>query len=165
MATHWRSSWLFRMFVCTDANFRLSNRMTRSTDKTDPTFNDGRGYMVRITDFDDFLKSVEGNEDHVEPVSVFKRVRPWSLTKQDPAQRLQPLQRHPTREPQGRQGSEDDGHCRVLLCATRVHLPARLGATIQGRAVSNHCLTTVLLASFCSDVEAVQIHGHGLHCH
>ncbi|KZV59243.1 hypothetical protein PENSPDRAFT_595836, partial [Peniophora sp. CONT] len=74
--TDWRAHrfpWLFRMFLCTDANFRLSNRLTRSTDKTDPTYNNGRGYMVRIPDFDDFLKSVEGNEDHVEPVRKFVR--------------------------------------------------------------------------------------------
>lgn len=65
------------MFLCTDTNFRLSNRLTRSTEKTDPTFNNGRGYMVRIPDFDDFLKSVKGNEDHIEPVRLLSPGRDW----------------------------------------------------------------------------------------
>lgn len=47
-----------------DANFRLSNKLTRSTNKTDPNLTDGKAYMAPRKDYNLYLQENEG-ENHV----------------------------------------------------------------------------------------------------
>ncbi|VDC05319.1 unnamed protein product, partial [Peniophora sp. CBMAI 1063] len=62
----WISSpleWLYRRYLAIDANFRLSNRFSRSTEKSDPCLNDGRAYVVAAAEFEAYLKEVDKDKD------------------------------------------------------------------------------------------------------
>lgn len=48
------------MILSLDANFRLSNKLTRSTNKTDPNLTDGKAYMPPRKDYSVYLKQNEG---------------------------------------------------------------------------------------------------------
>ena len=39
-------SWLYRMFILVDANFRLSNKVNKSTDETDPCLTNGKAFVA-----------------------------------------------------------------------------------------------------------------------
>ncbi|VDC01759.1 unnamed protein product [Peniophora sp. CBMAI 1063] len=43
--------WLYRVILALDANFRLSNKLTKSTKETDPNLTDGRAYMAPWDDY------------------------------------------------------------------------------------------------------------------
>ncbi|VDC07778.1 unnamed protein product [Peniophora sp. CBMAI 1063] len=43
--------WLYRVILALDANFRLANKLTRSTTQTDPNLTDGRAYMAPWDDY------------------------------------------------------------------------------------------------------------------
>ncbi|VDB87214.1 unnamed protein product [Peniophora sp. CBMAI 1063] len=63
MRPGWESdpnTWLHRAVYSLDANFRLSNRLSRSTDKSDPYLNDGKAYMPPAQDYYDHLVQMEG---------------------------------------------------------------------------------------------------------
>lgn len=46
-----------------DANFRLANKLNRSTDKTDPSLTDGRAYVVSSGEFTAYCDLVDKNKD------------------------------------------------------------------------------------------------------
>ncbi|KZV65011.1 hypothetical protein PENSPDRAFT_587550, partial [Peniophora sp. CONT] len=47
--------WLYRVILALDANFRLANKLTNSTKRTDPNLTDGRGYMAPWLDYATYL--------------------------------------------------------------------------------------------------------------
>ncbi|KZV61408.1 hypothetical protein PENSPDRAFT_693448 [Peniophora sp. CONT] len=47
--------WLYRVILALDANFRLANKLTRSTTQTDPNLTDGRAYMAPWDDYTAYL--------------------------------------------------------------------------------------------------------------
>lgn len=51
---------MYRIIVALDANFRLSNRLTRSTNKTNPNLTEGKAYMVPEQDYVDHMADMEG---------------------------------------------------------------------------------------------------------
>ncbi|VDB87204.1 unnamed protein product [Peniophora sp. CBMAI 1063] len=51
--------WLYRGVYSLDANFRLSNRLSRSTNKTDPYLNHGCAYMPPAQDYLDHLDQMD----------------------------------------------------------------------------------------------------------
>ncbi|VDB85334.1 unnamed protein product [Peniophora sp. CBMAI 1063] len=62
----WISSpleWLYQRYLAIDANFRLSNRFSRSTEKSDPCLNDGRAYMISAVQFEAYLKELDKDKD------------------------------------------------------------------------------------------------------
>ncbi|KZV65957.1 hypothetical protein PENSPDRAFT_563397, partial [Peniophora sp. CONT] len=65
--------WLFRMCLSLDANFRLSNRLSRSTNKTDPNLNDGKAYLSPSADYREHLKQIEGVDAFAEQPSDCSR--------------------------------------------------------------------------------------------
>ena len=54
------------MILSLDANFRLSNRLTRSSRLSDPNLTEGKAYMVPEDDYDAHIADTEG----VEPDKV-----------------------------------------------------------------------------------------------
>ncbi|KZV64562.1 hypothetical protein PENSPDRAFT_563932, partial [Peniophora sp. CONT] len=69
LAPGWASraqQWLFRAVYSLDANFRLSNRLSRSTNHTDPYLNHGSAYMPPATDYQDHLDQMD-KEDIEQP--------------------------------------------------------------------------------------------------
>lgn len=54
--------WLYGVILSLDANFRLSNKLTRSTNKTDPNLTDGKAYMTPRKDYNIYLKQSEGEK-------------------------------------------------------------------------------------------------------
>ncbi|VDB97820.1 unnamed protein product [Peniophora sp. CBMAI 1063] len=53
----------YNALFSTDANFRVSNRLSRSTESTDPCFNDGRAYLVPMKEYSAYVDSVEAGKD------------------------------------------------------------------------------------------------------
>ena len=62
-------SWLYRIKLAMDANFRLANKLTRSTNVSDPYLTQGKAYMAPPKDYDDHLTQMEKAQVPVEPVS------------------------------------------------------------------------------------------------
>ncbi|KZV59848.1 hypothetical protein PENSPDRAFT_537814, partial [Peniophora sp. CONT] len=54
--------WMYRVILSLDANFRLSNRLTRSTQRTDPNLTEGKAYMVPEEDYAAHIKATEGKD-------------------------------------------------------------------------------------------------------
>lgn len=66
-ALNWRLAltqprWMYRVILSLDANFRLSNRLTRSSKRTDPNLTEGKAYMVPEDDYMRHIKETEGEE-------------------------------------------------------------------------------------------------------
>lgn len=62
MLTTW-IRWLYRRYLAIDANFRLSNRFSRSTEKSDPCLNDGRAFVISAKGFEAYLDKVERDKE------------------------------------------------------------------------------------------------------
>lgn len=56
---------MYRVILSLDANFRLSNRLTRSSNNTDPNLTQGKAYMVEEDDYLGYIKDVEGADVEV----------------------------------------------------------------------------------------------------
>jgi hypothetical protein len=52
--THGSISWLYRLYVAIDANFRLKRKLVSSA-KADPGFSNGFSYFVSETPYKEFL--------------------------------------------------------------------------------------------------------------
>lgn len=61
-------SWLYRVILALDANFRLSNK-SRSSEERDPNLTDGRAYMAPWEDYAEHLLNT--NKELAEPVRYF----------------------------------------------------------------------------------------------
>lgn len=68
--------WLYRVTLAMDANFRLSNKLTRSTTETDPNLTDGRAYMAPWEDYAVHLS--ETNKELAEVVRGFQTISSYS---------------------------------------------------------------------------------------
>ena len=55
------------MVVSIDANFRLSNRLNKSTEDSDPCLTDGKAFVVNSEEYREFIKDSEGKNDE-QPV-------------------------------------------------------------------------------------------------
>lgn len=53
---------MYRVILSLDANFRLSNRLTRSSNSTDPNLTEGKAYMVPEPDYLAHIKDTEGKD-------------------------------------------------------------------------------------------------------
>ncbi|VDC00369.1 unnamed protein product [Peniophora sp. CBMAI 1063] len=53
----------FQVILSLDANFRLSNRLTRSSNQTDPNLTEGKAYMVEEKDYAAHIKATEGLDE------------------------------------------------------------------------------------------------------
>ncbi|KZV75992.1 hypothetical protein PENSPDRAFT_570640 [Peniophora sp. CONT] len=60
-------SWTQDRAICVDANFRLGNKMNRSTDKTDPSLTEGRAYVVSSGEFKAFCDAMDKNKTKEKP--------------------------------------------------------------------------------------------------
>ncbi|KZV59553.1 hypothetical protein PENSPDRAFT_554740, partial [Peniophora sp. CONT] len=59
--------WLYSVILALDANFRLSNKLTRSTNKTDPNLTDGKAYMAPRKDYGVYIKQTERADREAKP--------------------------------------------------------------------------------------------------
>lgn len=60
---HGMASWIYRLFVGLDANFRLK-RKKRSNEQADPGLNKGYAYFVEDTKYKDFLERFGESTPH-----------------------------------------------------------------------------------------------------
>lgn len=61
-STYAFTRWMYRVILSLDANFRLSNRLTRSTATTDPNLTAGRAYLVPEADYAQHIADTEGDD-------------------------------------------------------------------------------------------------------
>ncbi|KZV60626.1 hypothetical protein PENSPDRAFT_549935, partial [Peniophora sp. CONT] len=65
LPTDWATrpfQWMYRAIFALDANFRLSNRLTRSSNRTDPNLTEGKAYMVPEKDYMAHIRATEGDD-------------------------------------------------------------------------------------------------------
>lgn len=65
---------MYRVILSLDANFRLSNRLTRSSNRTDPNLTEGKAYMVPEDDYSAHIKDTEGAEAETVCIPAFSSV-------------------------------------------------------------------------------------------
>lgn len=109
-----------------DANFRLSNRLSRSTNATDPNLNDGRAYMAPRMDYQEHIKQMEGSDVGEQVRMLFSPCIHRCMVDEDVAQRLLALRSDQHGEHEGWSGAQDDGRWRCYLRTPRVLAAARL---------------------------------------